>query len=77
MTVKFVENMYTKSTTILEVNDESSANIVVQRGIRQGDPLSSPIFCIRAAIIKAIPEEVGYFMDYCKITQRLMPMISI
>ena len=66
--VKFVENMYTKSTTILEVDDESSANIVVKRGVRQGDPLSSPIFCIVADdLLKAIPEEVGYFMDDCKI----------
>ena len=53
--------MYSKSTTILEVNDESSENILVKRGVRQGDPLFSPIFCIVADdLLKAIPKEVGY-----------------
>ena len=62
--VEFVKSMYTKSTTVLEVNDETSTNIVVKRGVRQGDPLSSPILCIVAdELLKAIPKEVGYSMD--------------
>ena len=31
--VVFVESMYTKSTTVLEVNDETSLNIVLKRGV--------------------------------------------
>ena len=36
--IMFVENMYNKSTTILEVNDESSQNIVVKRGVQTRGP---------------------------------------
>ena len=59
--------MYNRSTTILEVNDESSANFVVKRSVRQGDPLFSPIFyTVADDPLKAIPEKVGYFVDDCK-----------
>ena len=31
---EFVKNMYSKSTTVMEINGESSENIIVKRGVR-------------------------------------------
>ena len=56
--------MYSRSTTFLEIGDEFSEDIEVKSGVRQGDPLSSPIFCIVAdELLNAIPVEVGYLLN--------------
>ena len=60
----FIENIYSRSTTFLEIGDERSGEINLRRGVRQGDPLSSSIFCIVAdELLNSIPKGVGYTID--------------
>ena len=60
----FISNMYSRSTTFLEIGDEFSEGIEVRRGVRQGNPLLSPILCIVAdELLNAIPVEVGYLLS--------------
>ena len=55
---------YSRRATFLEIGDEFSEDIEVKRGVRQGDPLSSSIFCIVTdEIINSIPAEVGYLLN--------------
>lgn len=61
--VKYVETSYRNSTTIVEVPGGRSGRIVVTRGVRQGDPMSTIIFSlVTDRILRSIPQTVGYQM---------------
>lgn len=62
--VRYVETTYRNSTTILEVGRKRSESIVVNRGVRQGDPMSTMIFSLVAdRVLRSIPTTVGYELD--------------
>uniref|UniRef100_A0A6V7KNY1 Reverse transcriptase domain-containing protein n=1 Tax=Bracon brevicornis TaxID=1563983 RepID=A0A6V7KNY1_9HYME len=62
--VNYVMNMYRTSSTVIEVNGETSQPIFPGQGVRQGDPLSSFIFnLIIDDVLKQIPAECGYVLN--------------
>lgn len=61
--VRYIETTYRSSATILEVGRRKSGKIVVGRGVRQGDPMSTIIFSlVTDRILRSIPSSVGYQM---------------
>lgn len=63
--VSYIRTAYVNSTTFLEVHGKRSDNIVVGRGVRQGDPMSTIIFSlVTDRILRAIPDTVGYALDH-------------
>lgn len=62
--VEYVKTAYQNSTTILEVRGKRSEEIVVNRGVRQGDPMSTIIFSlVTDRVLRSIPSSVGYHLD--------------
>lgn len=62
--VSYISALYGEAVTYLEVDGSKSMPIHPSRGVRQGDPLSAPIFnLIMDEILRKIPDSVGYEMD--------------
>lgn len=58
---RYVNRLYANSVTHFEVCGERSGPYRVNRGVRQGDPLSSVLFALVVdRIIGSIPAEIGY-----------------
>ena len=58
--VRYIRSVYTGSTTRLRVNGEMSQDIMVRRGVRQGDPLSPVLFnSVVDLALRQIDQEIG------------------
>lgn len=63
--VSYIGTAYQNSSTSIEVRGKRSDNIVVGRGVRQGDPMSTIIFSlVTDRILRAISDTVGYALDH-------------
>jgi hypothetical protein len=59
--VGYVDSTYAKSSTVLEVRGDRSRPILVSRGVRQSDTLSSLIFAMVVdRVLSTLPSEIGY-----------------
>ena len=56
--IKYLKNLYARSTTTLSGTDWSSGPIKVTRGVKQGDPLSPVIFNL-VQLLRSVPQEWG------------------
>ena len=59
--IRYVNRVYSNSITRLEVEGSRSEPIKVTRGVMQGDPLSSWLFCLAVnRVLEALPSDIGY-----------------
>jgi hypothetical protein len=68
--VRYMFNTYINSFTKIEVHGQLSDEIKVNKGIRQGDPLSTPIFCIVVdKILEKLSPHIGFNICGTRINQ--------
>lgn len=61
---QYIQRLYANSSTVFEVRGERSELYRIGRGVRQGDPFSSMLFCLVVDnIMNALPPDVGFQLD--------------
>ncbi|KAG7196445.1 hypothetical protein KM043_018855 [Ampulex compressa] len=64
----YVAQLYANSSTMFEVKGARSGLYRVRRGVRQGDPLSSLLFCLVIdVVLGTVPDDVGYEINGSRI----------
>lgn len=59
--ISYITNTYSRSMTYIEVGSSRSEPVHVGRGVRQGDPLSTLIFClVLDKVTRQLPSNIGY-----------------
>ena len=67
-TLRYIKQLYYESRTKLRVQGETSDEIIVKRGIKQGDPLSVPLFlAIMDWAVADMDKKLGVSIGNCKI----------
>lgn len=67
-TIKLINNMYSASTTVISCGGQSTIPIPMSKGLKQGDPLSPPVFNL--AMDEALCDvdlDFGVLLEDCKI----------
>ena len=66
--VNYVREIYTSSLTVFEVGGVRSERLRVNTGVRQGDPLSTVLFCLLIdEVLRSVPVDVGYEIGGCQV----------